>query len=50
VGSHDAIGTTGRIRTLLDDWPDSIDVLVLLERFTSHDADYWWNSCVSWYH
>ena len=50
MGSHDAIGTTGRIRTLLDDWPDSIDVLVLLEGFASLDADNWWDSCVSRYH
>ena len=49
MGSHDAIGTTGRIRTLLDDWPDSVNVLVLLEGFASLDADCWGNSCVGRY-
>ncbi|MCS5650595.1 MAG: hypothetical protein NZ820_14810 [Dehalococcoidia bacterium] len=50
MSSHDAVGTTGRIRTLPDDWPDSVDVLVLLERFTSLDVDYRRDSCVNWHH
>ena len=50
MGDHDVVGTTGRIRTLLDDWPDSVDVLVLLEGFAFIDADCWWDSCISWYH
>ena len=49
MGSHDVVGKAGRIRTLLDDWPDSVDVLVLLEGFAFIDADCWWNSCSGWH-
>ncbi len=49
MGSRDATVKTVGIRALLDDWPDSVFVLVLLEGFSFIDADCWWNSCSGWY-
>ena len=46
---HDVVDKAGRIRTLFDGWFDSVDVLVLLEGFTSLNAGCWWNSCVGRY-